>query len=651
MLTFFRRIIYTRFGVVITLGVLGVIALAFAAGDITGMQGSNQSSILGGEVAQVGKVKLGEAELKSRTATALDAYRQQQPTLDMATFVNGGGLDAVLDRSINSVALQQFAERIGMTVSRKAVEGEIASIPAFHGLDGKFSQAAYDMILRQQRITDKQVREDIARDTLARQLTAPTLGAAQVPAQVALPYASLLLEKRQGTIGYIPLSAIDFGAPPSDADLNSYYTRNRGRYTVGERRSARYAIVHAAEVTANAKPTEADIAAAYKSQAPRFAATEKRGITQVIVLDQAGANAIAEKVKAGTPIATAARAAGLEPSSFTGLQKAEMASQAGRVVADAVFAAADGAVIGPVRSQLGWHVAKVDKVETVAARTLDQVRAELTTELTKVKSEEALAKLHDSMDDSISQSATFDEIVSDAKLKAETTPALLTGALNPDLAPNQTPDPVIVQLIAGAFTTEPGDAPQLVQIGTDGSFAVVATGQVVPAAPRPLAQIKAEVQRDFAVDRALKTARDYAVAAVAKAGKGVPLTQALAETKLKLPPVEPVNFSRAQLAAAREQLPPPVALMFSMRAKTAKLLEAPGRAGWFVVYLDRIEEGDAKGNAGLIAQTRQGLGSVSGRELTEQFTIAVRNNVGVKRNESAIAKVRNDMNGTAAGNQ
>jgi peptidyl-prolyl cis-trans isomerase D len=53
MLSFFRRIINSKAGVVVTFIVLGVIALAFAAGDITGLAG-NGPSLSGGSVATVG---------------------------------------------------------------------------------------------------------------------------------------------------------------------------------------------------------------------------------------------------------------------------------------------------------------------------------------------------------------------------------------------------------------------------------------------------------------------------------------------------------------------------------------------------------------------------------------------------------------------
>ena len=64
-----------------------------------------------------------------------------------------------------------------------------------------------------------------------------------------------------------------------------------------------------AQVKAQAVPTDAEIAAQYQQDRARYAPTEKRTITQVVVADQAGAAAIAAKVKAGTAIADAARAA------------------------------------------------------------------------------------------------------------------------------------------------------------------------------------------------------------------------------------------------------------------------------------------------------------------------------------------------------
>ncbi|RZL53752.1 MAG: peptidylprolyl isomerase, partial [Sphingomonas sp.] len=294
MLSFFRRIINSKAGIVVTFIVLGVIALAFAAGDITGLAG-NGTSLSGNSVATVGGEKVTATELRGRVQTELqaasqEAARQQQPAPTMQQLLDQGGLQATLDRTINGLALEAFGRGQHMVVSKRSVDGVIASIPGLRGPNGQFDPANYQRLLADQKLTDAQVRTDIARDIIAQQLMLPTQGATQVPMKVALPYASLMLEKRSGQVAFVPAKAVDTGPAPTDAEQQAFYRRNIQRYTVPERRVVRYAVVTPDQVKARAVPTDAEIAAAYNQQRSRFAAAEKRDISQVVVADQGGAN-------------------------------------------------------------------------------------------------------------------------------------------------------------------------------------------------------------------------------------------------------------------------------------------------------------------------------------------------------------------------
>jgi peptidyl-prolyl cis-trans isomerase D len=646
MLSFFRRIINSKAGIVVTFIVLGVIALAFAAGDITGLAGGG-ASLSGDSVATVGGQKIAAAELRSRVQTELQAARQQQPTATMEQLLAQGGLQSTLDRTINGLALESFGHDQGMVVSKRSIDGVIASIPGLRGPNGQFDPANYQRLLADQKLTDAQVRTDIARDIIAQQLMLPTQGATQVPMKVALPYASLLLEKRTGQVALIPAKAVDTGAAPTDADLQAFYRRNIARYTIPERRVVRYALVSPDQVKARSQPTEAEIAAAYKQQAARFAAAEKRTISQVVIADQAGANALAAKVKGGASIADTARAAGLEPAVQTGVTKSAYASASSAAIADAAFAAARGGVIGPVRGPLGWVVAKVDAVEQTTGKTLDQARPELVAELSKQKLQQALGDVHDKLDDALAKNATFDEAVADQKLAAQTTPALLANGTNPD-APTTPADPAVTAIVSAAFQMAEGDPAQLVPVGTDGGFAIVAIGRVVAAAPRSLAQVRDRVVADATADRARAAARKLASDILAKVNKGMPLAQAMASSGRALPPVQQASANRAQLANAQGNVQPAMALMFSMTKGNAKLLEAPNDAGWLIVRLDTIVPGNAAGTPEAIAGARGSIARIVGREYAEQFARAVRNAVGVKTDAAALAKVRADL--TGAGN-
>jgi peptidyl-prolyl cis-trans isomerase D len=644
MLSFFRRIINSRAGVVVTMVTLGVIALAFAAGDVSGLRTQGMSALTGSGVAKVGGTSITAEELRTRAQAEFDAARQQQPTLTMAQFIAAGGVDGTLQRLMTGIAFARFGEQQGMVVSKRAIDGALASIPGLQGINGQFDEATYRRLLASRKLTDAGVRTDLAQQTIAEQLTLPTIGATQVPDQVALPYASLLLEKRHGQVGFVPTKPLVGGAAPSDAELAAYYKRNTARYTLPERRVVRYALVTPDTVKAKAIPTEAEIAAAYNANRATYAAAEKRTVESVVAADQATAAAIAAKVKSGASLADAAKGAGLEAASLPAQDKTALAAATSPAIADALFAAGKGALVGPLKAPLGFVVARVKAVEQVAARSLDQARAGIVADLTRTKSLRAMGTVHDALDDSIAHNATFDELAADQKLAAQTSPALLRNGVDPE-QPTAKPDPALVPLLAAAFQADDNDPPQLVQTGKDGSFALVALGRIVHAAPKPLAEIKAAVTRDMAIDRALAAARKIAAGIVAKANAGTPFAQAVAGAGASLPPIKPVDTSRAQLAAAQGQPPAPLVLLFNMAPGTTKLLEAPGNGGYYLIRLDRIEPGNAAGNAGLVAATRTDLGKVTGREYAEQFAKAVRAGMGVSIDQAALAKVKADLAG------
>ncbi len=650
MLGFFRRLINSKVGIIVTFITLGIIALAFAAGDVSNIRNVGLGALSGNDVATIGKTKITVDELRQRAQQEIDQARQQQPGIDAKQYLAAGGLEAAVQQLITTVGLAEFGRENGMVVSKRLVDGQIASIPALQGPNGKFDETLYRRILAERRLTDAQIRQDIARDVLVRQLTAPTIGATTVGQQLALPYASLLLEKRAGEVGIVPVSALPQGPAPTAQDIQSFYGRNLARYRVPERRTIRYAVVTPAQLAAQSIPTEAEIAQAYQKNRADYQATEKRVVTQVTLADQASADALAAKVRGGTSIADAARAVGLEASTLPALDKAGLAAQASPALADAAFAAAKGAVVGPVRGAIGFVVARVDSIDQVAGRSLDQVRAQLTADLAKQKTQAALAALHDKLDDALSGGATFDEVIADAKLSPKTSPALAQGAVDP-LNPAAKPDPALVPLIAAGFAADDGDAPQLVQTGTDGSFAVVALGQTQPAAPRPLADVRNQVVADLIADRRRQSARTIANAVLAKVKGGMSLAQALRASGASLPAPQPVNASRADVLQAQGRNPA-LALLFSVPQGQARLLEAPGDAGWLIVKTDRIERGNAAGNAAAIAAARGGLSRSMGGEYAEQFARAARAAIGTKVDQRAIARVRADLAGdTPAGAQ
>jgi peptidyl-prolyl cis-trans isomerase D len=650
MLSIFRGFLNSRVGLIITFIVLGLIALAFGLGDITGLRSDAvNGGPSGSTLVTVGKEKLSSTEIRTSTERMVAMYRQQYPQLTMEEFIAKGGFDQPFENRINTMALEQYGDSQGMRIGRALADTEITSQPQFKGLDGKFDRDIYKQFLAQQRMGDGELHAEIARNMMAQLLVAPlmpqSLGRPLAPVSIATPYASMLLEKRTGTVAFIDTKKIPVGAPVTDAEASDYYKRNIARYTVPERRSVRYATVSVADLRAKSAPTDAEIAKAYQANAAKFAPTETRSMRQVVLLDQKSADALAAKVRAGTAIDAAAKAIGLDAGLLADQTKAAYAAQTSPAVADQVFAATSGAVIGPVKTALGWAVIHLEKITKVPGKSLDQAKPDLVKDLTEQKTMLAATALRQQISDAITNSATIDEIASKLGLTIQSSPALDVQGNDPDAKtpPPAQPDPVRIALSAVAFQSELDDAPQLAPIDKEGGFALVKLDKVLPAAPRPLASVVDEVKKNFIVDRQLRDARTAATGVMNKVNKGVKLAQALAETGLKLDATKPMAANRGQLFTSKPA--PPIILMFAIPQGTAKMIEAPYKGGYFVVVTDTIERGDARGKPDIVAKMRSDLGATAGDEYAQQFIRAVRNKVGVKRNDAAITELRASLLG------
>jgi peptidyl-prolyl cis-trans isomerase D len=84
-----------------------------------------------------------------------------------------------------------------------------------------------------------------------------------------------------------------------------------------------------------------------------------------------------------------------------------------------------------------------------------------------------------------------------------------------------------------------------------------------------------------------------------------------------------------------------------MAEGTAKKLEGPADAGWFVARLDDIEVPTIAANDPLIARTQAQLAQLYGDEYAEQLIRAAMAEVGAEKNQAAIDAVLRQLRGQA----
>lgn len=640
MLTFFRSFFQSRIGVGITLAVVAVIAIAFAASGITG---SNFGGVTGGDnAAKVGDEAIGTGTLSQAVSNAFDGERRQNPTLTMQRFVASGAITQVLDSLIDRNAIYDFGKQVGIVASDALVGSELAKIPAFLGPDGNFSDKQYRGVLAQQKLTDAQVREDIAQGLVARQVLVPVAFGAKTPADLARRYGELTLEKRKGTIAFIPSVAFAPKAPPSDAVLAQYFKANTAAYIVPERRSIRYAVFGDDAIKGARAPSDAEIQQAYTANKAAYAASETRSLTQVIVPTEAAAKALAAEVAGGAKLDAAARAKGLLPNQLA-VTREQLTSQASAAVAQAVFAAAKGTLAVPAKSGLGWHVVRIDGVTAKPARSLAEVRGELVEQITTRLKRDALSDFTARIEDELDKGGSIGDVAKELGVTPSVT-APLTADGKVFGKPGETVPADLARVLQTVFLMDQEGQAQLAEVVPGKKFVVFEAADIAPAAPPPLAAIRQVVAGDWARAQGATAARVAADKTIAGVAKGLPLNAALNAAGASAAKTEAIDATRKEVAASGKVMAP-VALLFSMAQRTTKRLEAPHDDGWFVVRLDEIVPGKLAANDPLVAQLGAQLGALSGREYADQFRKALRNEVGVTRNPAALRAVRERLVG------
>ncbi len=152
MLASFRRLSKSTVGsIIMVLFVLAILA-SFALGDMANVAGGN-FGLSGSSLAKVGGQQVTDRDISGAMERRLTEVRQQNPEADYSTIAKD--FDAILGTLIDERTLQAFADQTGFTLSKRLVDAEIANIPGARGLDGKFSDQAYQSFLAQQRMTDR----------------------------------------------------------------------------------------------------------------------------------------------------------------------------------------------------------------------------------------------------------------------------------------------------------------------------------------------------------------------------------------------------------------------------------------------------------------------------------------------------------------
>jgi peptidyl-prolyl cis-trans isomerase D len=464
------------------------------------------------------------------------AERQRQSDATLPDAQRDALKKDVLDDFIHDEALQTRVEALGYRVRDDDLLKSMAQIPAFQ-VAGKFDMAYAIAVLKAQGRPIAEIENLLRRRLQLEQLDAAMRATSFVTATEAKRLEDLTQQQRELAWAVVPAAHFAAEAVPEDKDLAAYYDAHKADYMTPETVDLRYVEIDLAALSAKIAVDDDQLKAFYEDQKAKspdsFGEPEQRRISQILFTasdakEEAAAKAHAEEVlkraRAGEDFAKLAKEFSQDPSSAQkggdlGWVKrktlAPTADSALTPIADAAFQTKLGEIAGPVKTQFGYHLLKVDGIQDASVKTFEQSKSDLEVQYRRNEAERQFNDLQDQLADAALQNATdIDAVARKAGLPVVTIDHFSRS--NGGGALLNSP-----KAIAAAFSPEvlDGQVSPIVELDKGRGIVVKAGNHQMPQ-QKPLAEVRDAVIAAWKKQRGEQLATEAAASAAARLADG-----------------------------------------------------------------------------------------------------------------------------------
>jgi len=496
--------------------VLGAIALVFVFWGINWTLGApnyaakvNGVEITGNDVREAYQREL--AQFERRTNGPIDDAERNQIKR------------RVLDDFVSRAALVTRADDLGYRVSDPDILAAMAQIPAFQ-VDGKFDSKHAMAVLRAQGRSIGQIESMFRQELKLRQLD-EAMGASSFVTSAELKRLRELT-RQQREVAWLTLSGAKYAADvnPGDAEVKAYYEAHKSDYMTPETVNLRYVELSLADLAAKVSVDDAKLNAYYEEQKAKspehYVQPEQRHVRHILLQvadpkDDAAVKTKAEEIvkraRAGEDFGKLAQQFSQDPGSAQKGGDLGWADRKAYVApfAEAAFAMKEGEIQGPVKTQFGYHILKLEGIQPAATKTFEQSKSDLEAEYRRNEAERVFNNAQDQLADAALQSTSdLDAVARKAGLQVRE----IKGFSRTDGGGDLGKSPAVLQ---AAFSQDllDGHLSSIIEIETGRGVVLHATDHALPQ-QKPLDAVRTDVVAAWKKQRGTELAAEAAQAAV-----------------------------------------------------------------------------------------------------------------------------------------
>jgi len=603
---------------------LGLIAITFATWGIESYtrfagSGDTVASVNGSDITQrefAEQLRLQQEQIRRAFGSQVDPAAFDSPELRRA----------LLDQMIAQRLVATETSKRNLFIDDQRLSNLILSIPDFQ-VGGRFSEEAFEQAARSQNLTPRQFAERLRQNMSLQQLAGAVGDTTIVPHAVAARLAAIEGQQREVSEARIRAQQFLSQVKIDDVQLKQYYDANQADFRTPERVRVEYVVLSADTLAKQEPVTEEEIKKAYEARAAAFRVDEQRRASHILVKTKEEADKIAAELKKNPgAFAELAKQHSQDPGS------AEKGGDLGwfgpgmmvKPFEEAVFSMKQGES-SVVQSEFGFHIVRLTGIQPGKTRSLEEVRKELVTDLTRQKGAKKYSEAAEAFGNMVyEQSESLKPAAERFKLQIQTsdwltkTPGQERGAL-------QNP-----KLLAALFSQD-AIANKRNTDAVEVAPSTVVAARVIehqPAAQRKFEEVKNEIAEILRRREAAKLAEQEGKARLEQLKKGETPSVTWSAPKLvsrRAAQGMPAEVVRQVVAADVSKLPTYVGMSI-------------GETGYVILRISKVVEGEAAADKQAEKQTEARAANLVGAAEFEAYVASLKGRADIKINSANLEK-------------
>ena len=371
--------------------ILVLIVLTFASIGVGSYFSARNSAEI---IAEVGKSVISRQELAMMVSQEQDRLRPQtQANPQAAEYLQTDEFkNSILNNMIERRLLLNQARSMGMMVSPEELTEVIGTVPAFFDDSGQFSVEKYERLLRAQNLMPAEFESQIEQDLLVGRLQNVITQSAIVSDSVV----SRLVRQRgqQREVSQLIFSPAKYreSIEVTDEDVQKYFVDNKNLFKLPERAKVEYLVLNEESAAASVSISEDELRQSYEDRIAEFQGVEERRASHILIsVIEEGSDA--EKFAARSRAEELLQIVKRDPSQFGALAQ-EFSNDPGSAESEgdlgfvqrglmvesfdkALFESKIGSIVGPVETQYGYHIIRIDDVRAVNTTSFEDAREDI----------------------------------------------------------------------------------------------------------------------------------------------------------------------------------------------------------------------------------------------------------------------------------